>query len=90
MEFRQLGRERREHAAVTQSHIECQIPSLHVPCSAKRLAKSVEVAAENAVVRAGIEHADASSLPARLRLDGERRGEEAASQSAEESPPGDH
>jgi len=43
MEFRQLGRERREHAAVTQSHIECQIPSLHVPCSAKRLAKSVEV-----------------------------------------------
>jgi hypothetical protein len=73
MECGQLGRERCELVPVAKSHLERQIPSLHVPRRTKRLAKAVEVAAENAVTRAGIEHTDASSFHAQLPLGGERR-----------------
>ncbi len=74
MECCQLDRERRQRAAVSHSHIEGQIPFLYVPRSTEGLAKSVEVAAENAVVRAGVEHANANGLPTLLRLDREGCG----------------
>src|SRR5216683_410926 len=60
-ECRQLGRERCQLVPVAKSRLERQIPSFHVPRRGERLAKPVEVAAENAVVRPGIEHADANA-----------------------------
>jgi hypothetical protein len=51
------------------------------------LAKPIKVVPENAVVRAGIENANTEDFPRLLRRGGERRGEEAASQSADERSP---
>src|SRR5882762_398523 len=90
MPFRQLGREGRQRATVADSHVQCEITPLDVPRRSEHLAKPIEVAPEDGVVRARIEHADAVDFPRRLRLGGERRGEQATYQGPDERPPVHH
>jgi hypothetical protein len=71
-------------------HVEYEIAPVHVPRGSENLAKPIEVAPEDAVVRARIEHADAVHLPRLLRLGPERRGEEPRTGAGKERATVDH
>jgi hypothetical protein len=60
------------------------------PRGTEPLTKPVEVAAEDVVVRTGIEHADAVRLPRLLSLDGEWRKNERQSEKDEPDQPHGH